>query len=164
MYLNSEFETALNAIDLEIKNNPENLEAWGTKATLLLKLAELTDEDESQKSYYLRDVIQSATTALQKESSEVRLWDLLATAHIRLSNLQKNQTQEENELKKALYAIEQALTINKNLAGFWFVKALVYDRLNDKKKAALAFNKSTLLKPEFINELPEEYKNQQSKN
>lgn len=164
MYQHSEFEKALKAIDLEIQNNPENLEAWGTKATLLLKLSELSGDDESQKAYYLKGVIESATAGLQKEGSEVRLWDLLATAHLQMANLEPNEAQEKQQLDKAIYALEQGLKVNPNLAGFWFVKGLIFDRLGDKEKATLAFDKSTLLKADFIDELPEEYKLQYGKN
>ncbi len=154
----NEFKTALKAIDLEIKNNPENLEAWGTKATILLKLAELTDNDDIQKSSYLNTVIETANFALQKDPQEIRLWDLLATAHLQQSHLQQDENKEEVTLKKALSAIDKALEVNQNLAGFWFVKGLIFDRLDDKEQATLAFDKATLLKVELIDELPEDYK------
>ncbi len=163
MILQSEFETALKAIDLEIENNPDNVEAWGTKATLLLKLAELTEDDNAQKSYYLKGVIESATAGLQKDNNEIRLWDLQATAYLQKANLADDAQAEKQDLNQALYAIEQALILNKDLAGFWFVKGLIYDRLNECAKATLAFDKATILKTELIDELPESYKVQYGK-
>ncbi|MFV0431341.1 MAG: hypothetical protein ACK5MJ_04090 [Alphaproteobacteria bacterium] len=157
MYQKKEFEKALEAIDLEIENNPTNIEAWGTKATLLLKLAEGTDGD-LEKAQYLEDSIKSATVGLSHNNNEIRLWDLVATCHLNLANLVGDKQGEEAHLHKALYAIEQALTIHDKAAGFWYVKGLVYDRLEQKDEARLAFDKATLQDIRFIDELPEEYR------
>ncbi|MFV0322701.1 MAG: tetratricopeptide repeat protein [Alphaproteobacteria bacterium] len=158
MYNKAEFEKALKAIDLEIENNPENTDAWGTKATLLLKLAELTDSDDVEKAHYLQGGIDSATVGLSQDGNELRLWDLLATCHIQMANVVGNEESEAQHLDKALYAIEQALIISDKLAGFWFVKGFIYDRKGDSDKARLAFDKATLLDINLIDELPDEYK------